>query len=179
VDGGVWEILREEALDRVAIADAACERVLFVCTGNVCRSPIAEGLFRRMIADRLGTEPTPAALERHGFRVASAGTAELGASPASPEAVAAAARCGADISEHRSRPLTPALLDEADRVYVMTAAQQRIIVKYAPDAWTRIELLDRTGEDVPDPFRQPPEVYARTAERIRAALAPLVDELIA
>jgi len=152
-------------------------RILFVCTGNVCRSPMAEGLFRAMLAESLAIDPTTENLERHGFRIASAGTAELGSSPATPEAVEAARRLGTDISAHVSRPLTPALLDASDRIYVMTGSQQRIIAKYAPDAWTRIRLLDASGEDIPDPYRQPPEVYTRTAERIRHALETIVKEL--
>jgi protein-tyrosine phosphatase len=177
VDGGTWDILREGVIARSTIAANACERVLFVCTGNVCRSPMAVGLLRRLLADRLGVEPADDALEARGFRISSAGTAGLEGSPATVEAARAAGELGADLSDHSSRPLTPAVLDGADRVYVMTSAQRRVILTFAPDAWTRIALLDRTGEDIPDPYHKPIEDYRRTAEHIRRALLPIVEEL--
>ena len=151
--------------------------ILFVCTGNICRSPMAEGLLRKALAERVGAPPTRAALERRGYRVASAGTAGLDHAPASSDAVTAAGELGADLTDHRSRPLTPAMLDAADRIYVMTAGQRRTLLKFAPEHESRIRLLDRNEEEIPDPYMQPIEDYRRTAEHIRRTLSPIVEEL--
>jgi protein-tyrosine phosphatase len=177
VEDGGWQILRAGALDRRSIADAATLRILFVCTGNLCRSPMAAAILRRMLADRLCCDPTPEDLEARGYRIASAGTAGLDGQPATPEAVEAVRALGADLADHRSRPLSPGLVDASDRVIVMTRAQERILLEFAWDARDRISMLEPSGEDVPDPYLQPAEVYERTAGRIRGALETLVEEV--
>jgi len=177
VEETAFEVLREGVLDGDAVADGACERVLFVCTGNICRSPMAEAMLRATLSQSLGVPPTPEALARRGYRVTSAGTAGLDHAPATPEAVTAAGEMGADLAEHESRPLTPGMLDHADRIYVMTANQRRTLLRFAPEHESRIALLDPAGEDIPDPYMQPLVDYRRTAEHIRRALAAIVEEV--
>ena len=79
--------------------------ILFVCTGNICRSPIAEGLLREIL-EAAGSE----------LEVASAGTYGADAEPASGHAIRVLADRGVDIGSHRSRPLTSDLVEEADLV---------------------------------------------------------------
>src|SRR5688572_6685099 len=82
--------------------------ILFVCTGNICRSPMAEGLFRH------------ATRGRGDFRVTSAGVGAVEGLPPSEHAVYALLELGIDISKQRSRMLTPELVDEADYIFGMT-----------------------------------------------------------
>jgi protein-tyrosine phosphatase len=81
--------------------------ILFVCTGNVCRSPIAEGMLREALAARLGADAP---------LVSSAGTSGWEGSPAMSESVQAGAERGVDISSHVARELTPKMLQQADLV---------------------------------------------------------------
>ena len=81
--------------------------ILFVCTGNTCRSPLAEALFKKQLADRLGCGVGD--LAGKGFFVHSAGLAAMMGGPAAAEAVAVAASYGADLSHHASRPLSEEL----------------------------------------------------------------------
>jgi protein-tyrosine phosphatase len=124
------------------------DRILIVCTGNICRSPMAEGLLRARLA-RLG----------HGT-VESAGIAALVGRPAEPHAVAACARRGIDISAHRARQLTPELLAAADVVLVMDDAQRHHLERLSASARGRVHRIGRAGGyDVPDPFRGPPAAF--------------------
>lgn len=96
--------------------------ILFVCTGNTCRSPMAAALMRRAL-DKRG---------RSDIIVESAGLAADG-SPASGNAVAAMAEQGVDLSAHRSRPATPALLRQADILAVMSPSHAMAAVSMGAD----------------------------------------------
>lgn len=125
--------------------------LLCVCTGNTCRSPMAAALLRREL-DKAG---------RPDIRVESAGLAADG-SPATPQAVAVMAEWGVDISAHRSRPVTAELLQNADRVLVMTPAHQRFLVSVGLPAH-RILVPD---PPVPDPFGGDLDEYRRTRDAL-------------
>ena len=86
--------------------------VLFVCTGNTCRSPMAETIFRQLVAERLGCRPDE--IEEHGVVAASAGIAAWGGGKASTGAVEAMAEMGGDLSGHASQPVTENLVRQAD-----------------------------------------------------------------
>jgi len=84
--------------------------------------------------------------------------------------VDAARARGIDLRGHRSRPLTPHLLDSADRVLVMEGAQRSRLLEFAADAAGKVDLLDPSGRDVPDPFGRGPETYSRVADLIERAV---------
>jgi protein-tyrosine phosphatase len=120
-------------------------RVLVVCTGNVCRSPIAEGLLRAAFVERLGDEAP---------EVASAGTMGWEGSSADPNSVAAAAERGVDISGHVARALGSADLGSADLVLAMSSEHAVAAVREAPEAASRtftLKELVRLVEALPEP----------------------------
>jgi protein-tyrosine phosphatase len=174
VEGERYEILRPGVVEDRVLKQLSSTLVLFVCTGNSCRSPMAEGLFRKMLADKLGVaEP---ALAEQGLMVMSAGVYAGPGGPPTEEAVDAAGALGADISRHRSRPLTPELLMAADRVLTMTRSHSEAARRLAPGCSDKIRTLNPDG-DVSDPMGYDVDTYRRTAEQIRDLLVPLVEEV--
>ena len=163
--GDELKILRQGALSKEAIM--AKPQVLFVCTGNTCRSPMAEYLLRKW----LGPDS--------GWDVASAGVSAFDGERASAGAVRAMEEEKLDISGHRSQYLTQAHIDGSDLIVVMTAAHQQAVLQRFPRAADRVVLLNkfshrRPGEDVPDPFGMRADVYRTIRDEIEAAMPDLV-----
>jgi len=169
VDGERVDVLREGAVPVRNVLEDASRILLFVCTGNLCRSPLAAALAERDLARRLRC--VPGDLPSRGFAVLSAGTSADAGRPATPETVESGRVRGLDLSRHRSRPLTPTLLDRADIVFVMEGSQRRTILEFFPGASEKVRLLDPAGRDVSDPFGQGQEAYAGTAGAIEKAVA--------
>lgn len=140
------------------------ETVLFICTGNTCRSPMAEGFFR--CQDGLG---------KTGFAAASAGLYTTGGMPASEHAVTAARERGADISKHRSRLLNRDMLDNARYIFCMTAAHYDRLLEQYPDAADKTFLLADT--DVSDPFGGDLMTYRIAADQIYEAVRTIIAKL--
>jgi len=147
--------------------------ILVVCTGNICRSPMAEGLLRHMLPP--GT--------RWKARVHSAGTHGLDGEPAAPHAVQAAAALGVDIRGHRARSLDPEMVRQADLILAMEPFQRDIVIRALPSsAQGRVRLLadfesPRQSDTIADPYHQSPEVYQACLERIHRCLDGLVRHL--
>jgi tRNA threonylcarbamoyl adenosine modification protein (Sua5/YciO/YrdC/YwlC family) len=169
---GGWEIVRRGVYDEKEIRALTRWTVLFVCTGNTCRSPIAAGLAAAALAKRLGCEP--ADLAGRGVRVFSAGTGAVEGAAASAEAVRVAGEWGADLGGHRSRKLTTELIREADLVCCMAAAHATAVLRLVPSAAGKVRRLCDDG-DVPDPIGAGLDGYRRTATRIQDAVASCLD----
>lgn len=142
-----------------------------MCTGNTCRSPLAEAICKRLLADRLGCAPSE--LDGRGVVVRSAGVMAYPGDPASPPAVGVAAELGADLAAHRSRPVTPDLLAEATDVIAMTAGHVAALELRYPNLGPPPRLLGG-DRDLPDPIGGDADEYRACARLIAADLDRLI-----
>jgi glycine hydroxymethyltransferase len=141
----------------------ALKNILFVCTGNVCRSPMAEGLFRQMVANRAD------------IRVRSAGVSTFPGQPPSPHAIEVLADLRIDISKLRSLPLSDELVRAASCIIAMTQSHMESIHYLFPEAAEKTFLLREFEDyapslDVSDPIGLGREAYEVTRDIIRRAL---------
>ncbi len=164
------EILREGTLTREELERTACHTLIFVCSGNTCRSPMAE-ILARWLASRERGLPLERSAET-GLRFLSAGTNALPGLPASEGARLAVKELGLDLSGHRSRALSPYLLQEADQVYCMTRGHMARVRALAADLESppEIGLLSPRGKEIQDPFAGGAAVYRAARDRILEAL---------
>ena len=167
-------IVREGAVPSADIHAALPCHIIFVCTGNTCRSPLAEGLCRALLSAKVGC--APAELARHGYCVQSAGMAAGPGNPATAEAVAIARSYGADLSGHRSQPLGIELLSRADLVFTMTWSQLSLLhsLRVGPAP----QLLSPDACDVDDPIGGADEIYRACAEQIWRHLNARLPEFL-
>jgi protein-tyrosine phosphatase len=174
VNGQSWSVLCPGAMSEADLRRQTAFLLVFVCTGNTCRSPMAEALCKRLLAERLGCAPTQ--LAERGFLVLSAGLAAMMGGAAAAEAVEAVQELGADLAGHRSRALSRDLATQADCIVAMTRSHLLALAYQYPDSLERCRLLRADGADIGDPLGSDREVYRRCAADIAEHLAPLVVE---
>ena len=144
--------------------------VLFVCTGNICRSPMAQGLFADLVRGRRDIEVT------------SAGIGAVGGQPPSHHSVEVMAELGIEIKNIRSKPLMAEVVRKADFIFVMTYGHLDSMLLLFPSAAEKTFLLREFETDLPvmerevsDPIGQSRETYRECRDQIRAALPRLLD----
>jgi len=172
---GGWIAERLGATPENRLLVAACELILFCCTGNTCRSPMAEVLCRHLLCERLKCSPSE--LTKRGYLVASAGLAADFGSPASRESVEMMRRRGIDLKAHTSQPLTDRLLAHADRCYTLTNGHRAAILDSHPELSDRVQVLARDGSDISDPIGSGIDEYAACAASIEQHLTKILDEI--
>lgn len=175
VGPGRFELVREGLIDLAALRSTAGLRIGMVCTGNTCRSPMAEALARAALARRLGA--SPGRLHDFGFSVTSMGVYAASGAPASAHSVSVLAERGLDLSEHRSQPAAPELVARLDRVYALTRSHLEALTQALPPGKSKhCMLLDPQGRDIADPIGGPRAEYAAVAAQIEAAVEERLDE---
>src|SRR5204863_3892817 len=154
---------------QVQWVDSEMKTVLFVCTGNVCRSPMAEGIFRHAVQGR------------GNYRVISAGLGAMEGQPPSVHAVEAVKELGLDIAGQRSRMLTPDLVAQADYIFGMTHSHVDTVMLLYPQAAEKTfllrefdETLDTFEKDISDPIGGSYEVYLNCRDTIEQGIVSIL-----
>jgi protein-tyrosine phosphatase len=175
VEGETWRVIRAGVVDERMLTRMAGTILLFVCTGNTCRSPMAEALCKVLLARRLGCEA--AELEDRGYVVLSAGVAAMGGMPAASHAIDVVRARGGSLQEHASRQVSIELVRQADHIVAMTGDHLEALLDRVPEATPRSRLLHPAGDDVADPVGSDRDVYLETAREIESYLESLLDDL--
>jgi tRNA threonylcarbamoyl adenosine modification protein (Sua5/YciO/YrdC/YwlC family) len=169
------QILRPGVLSQAELEAMSEVEFMFVCTGNTCRSPMAVGIFRKYLAEKLQCEVDH--LDKMGYKVSSAGIMNMLSSPASAEAIAACAAKGIDIQAHRSRALSRDLIDKSDFIFVMSQMHREQVNALSRKAANKCMLLAE-NKDIPDPIGQGQQVFNNCAGLIEKTVKKRIGELL-
>lgn len=175
VSGERWQILRKGALSELALRRSSNKIILFLCAGNTCRSPLAEGICRKHLCERLGV--TPLELEDNGYTLISAGVSTAGAMPASENAILASRELGFDLESHLSQKVTKEMVETVDKIYIMEGRQAEALRELSDQGVGKIEILDPNGMDIIDPAGGALEDYRMCASKIESAVKERIRQL--
>ncbi len=140
-------------------------KILVVCVGNICRSPMAEGLFLHKLQSR-------------SIFVTSAGLSALIGYPPYPIAAELMKERGIDISNHRARQVTPSLIQETDLILVMETWQIKAVESMLLIARGKVHLLGKWGQfEIPDPYLQTRQIFEITLEQIEKGVDDWINKM--
>jgi protein-tyrosine phosphatase len=175
VDDKGLEVIRPGVFSEGNLRRLASYMIVLVCTGNTCRSPMAEVLLKKRIADRLKCKIEE--LDDRGVVVMSAGISASPGCRAAVEAVQAMQERGLDLGQHESQPLSERIVRFADLILTMTRGHRDAILEAWPDAEPRVQPISGGRGDVSDPIGGPLDLYRRCAEQLDAYLATWANQL--
>jgi tRNA threonylcarbamoyl adenosine modification protein (Sua5/YciO/YrdC/YwlC family) len=169
-----YQILRAGIYDERIIEKMLKTTILFVCSGNTCRSPMAEALARRILARKYEVPETE--LERKGINVVSAGSFAMPGARATPQGVEALRDMGIDLSQHRSKPLSVELIHQADHIFTMGRAHALQVAALVPSAREKVSTLDPSG-DIDDPIGGDTALYKDLAGHLETLIEQRLKEM--
>ena len=176
VSAAGFSILREGVYSEKQIRKMLTVNIIFVCTGNTCRSPMAEGFAKKALAQKLGCSNIDQ-LEQMGYKIASCGVMAMNGIGASAESIKFCASKGVDIAGHRSQRLDAELLREADYIFTMSADHKNDIMSISPEAGEKCMLLEGRS-NINDPIGAGYEVYKACGVTIEKAVNKRISELL-
>ena len=170
-----YEIVRPGIYDQRIIERLLRTTILYVCSGNTCRSPMAEAITRQILSAQLHVPEDD--LEKKGLQVVSAGAMAMPGARAAAPAIEVLREMGGDLTRHRSRPLTVELIHQADMIFAMGRAHARAVTSLVPSASEKVATLDPQG-DIDDPIGGDVALYHRLAGELRALIEQRLREKV-
>ena len=168
VDGDQLTVLREGAVNESVVRGLTDYIAVVVCTGNTCRSPMAEAMLKKQFSNKFGCGIDQ--LADFGVNVMSAGISAMPGAPAANQSVEVMRQYGVDISAHCSQPMTGRLAKCADVIFALTNGHRDAIVSQWPELKDTVKTLRPDGGDISDPIGSPVAVYQSCAQQIDQCL---------
>jgi tRNA threonylcarbamoyl adenosine modification protein (Sua5/YciO/YrdC/YwlC family) len=175
-DARTFAVRRKGAVTEADIIRAATDLTLVACTGNLCRSPMAEAMLRHACAEQLACREK--AVVRHGHRFGSFGITALAGRPATDHSITVAEEYGLDLRRHRSRPFALRMVQEARRVYCLSRTHLNFLAPYFQDRPDDLDLLDPKGKEIHDPYGSSLKVYRKVGAQVLRAAEKRAAELV-
>ena len=175
-DARTFKILRAGAVPTAELIRAATDLYVSICTGNICRSPLAEALFRREAAGHLDCDQDD--VVSYGYRFGSCGTAGLSGHPASDYSIKVGEELDVDLSAHRARPLSESMIAEARGFHCLAQQHKDHLIVQHPARANDYQILSTDGQDIPDPIGASLKTYRLVGKQIEAAVQDRIEEIL-
>ena len=172
--GNKMEVLRQGVIKSDQIEQMSSIQICFVCTGNTCRSPMAEAFCKKILAEKNNCDID--GLDEFGYKIVSAAMMNAWQTPASGEVIKICAEKGIDMTGHRSRTLELQDVKDCDFIFVMTQTHLEHLLQIWPDAESKCALLDPKG-DIADPIGAGERIYSACALQIEIAVERRLCEM--